>query len=784
MADNQVALSRMSRATNSSLSKGLRQNVPPFLQKLYEMVSDSATDSLIRWSDNGDSFFVLDHERVAHDVLPRWFKHSNFASFVRQLNMYGFHKIPHLQQGVLKSESETEIWNFEHPNFRKGQPDLLCLITRKKQAQERPSEDMSLGEKDGISPGLIGGFNSGSLVDINSIINGIAAIKRHQATISADLNDLKASNQHLWQEALEARERHQKQQDTINRILKFLAGVFGNAGAHKGAPVHGSPHAGIPRKRQRLMIEGAARSDKDVPLESLDGVEPMIETTSEDGTPADRFVEVTPSPAPSKAPSVVPETPQLQNIAPLYQSDPPMTADIVMGGNFPSQQPFIPFSSTAFPPNNDNPAISAPYPRPNDSIAPTALTSNPAGPKEELLQSIVNSPGAMQRLLSLLNFQAQQQNIPMPPPLDLNDTRAGSQNYTDNTFNDPYVQQPYQHPVSEPTLAVPNNFDIVEPDPQTMSLLHADDLSSGINFDPYIENANRLKRTNDASSVIAEHVNMMDSNIDSLMKHLGLDPQQLDGIREDEFGTAAVASPASGGSEGELFNHDQNEQQQRQQQQSLPNRNKSNSNASSNSDLSTTGVNSNVSTTNGSTNGNNIVPTPAATTNTNTTVAPFQTTVPEFDFNVFLNELAKQNGETPAGPGFGDYKPDLDSLMMDVHAPNNVNGVDLNKNNNRNNKHDPTTSPQLSAFVDEVASQSGQSDVSNSPPRTRASVSDDLSPNVVTTGLPDVSNRNTGIVGTNAAATRKRKSEIETVPPDATTTTMNTRAQTKTKRKR
>ncbi|KAL5511603.1 CTA8 [Sanghuangporus vaninii] len=784
MADNQVALSRISRATDSSLSKGLRQNVPPFLQKLYEMVSDSATDNLIRWSDNGDSFFVLDHERVAHDVLPRWFKHSNFASFVRQLNMYGFHKIPHLQQGVLKSESETEIWNFEHPNFRKGQPDLLCLITRKKQAQERPSEDISLGEKDGTTPGLVGGFNPGSLVDINSIINGIAAIKRHQATISADLNDLKASNQHLWQEALEARERHQKQQDTINRILKFLAGVFGNAGAHKAAPVHGSPRAGIPRKRQRLMIEGAAQSDKDKPLEPLDGVEPMIETVSEDGNPADRFVEVTPSPVPSKAPSVVPETPGLQNI-PHYQSDPPMTADIVMGGNFPTQQPFIPFSSTAFPTDNDNSAIAASYPRPNDSITPTALTSTPSGPKEELLQSIVNSPGAMQRLLSLLNFQAQQQNIPMPPPLDLNDTRADSTNYTDSTFNNPYVQQPYQHPVSEPTLAVPNNFDIVEPDPQTMSLLHTDDLSSGINFEPYIENANRLKETDNASSVIAEHVNMMDSNIDSLMKHLGLDPHQLDGIRDDEFGAAAVASPGGGGSEGELFNHDQNEQQQQHQhQQSLPNRNNSNSNASSNSDLSATGINTNASTTNSSVNGNNIIPTPAVTTNTNATVAPFQTTVPEFDFNVFLNELAKQNGETPAGPGFGDYKPDLDALMMDVHAPNNNNGVDLNNNNNKNNNHDPTTSPQLSAFVDEVASQSGQSDVSNSPPRTRASVSDDLSPNVVTSGLPDVSSKNTGIVGTNSAVTRKRKSEVETVPPDATATTMNTRAQTKTKRKR
>ena len=59
-------------------------------------------------------------------------------------------------------------------------------------------------------------LSSGQILDIHSIANGITAIKRHKATISSELSELKRSNQLLWQDALAARGRQQKQQDTIN----------------------------------------------------------------------------------------------------------------------------------------------------------------------------------------------------------------------------------------------------------------------------------------------------------------------------------------------------------------------------------------------------------------------------------------------------------------------------------------------------------------------------------------------------------------------------------------
>lgn len=119
------------------------REVPPFLRKLWDMVHEPCYDELIAWSGE-DCIRVKEIGKFAQVVLPKYFKHSNYSSFTRQLFKYDFHKTA---QDPLDGE-------FKHPNFVKGRPELLVFIQRKGSNNSRMIVDMRVGDNIAYCPDM------------------------------------------------------------------------------------------------------------------------------------------------------------------------------------------------------------------------------------------------------------------------------------------------------------------------------------------------------------------------------------------------------------------------------------------------------------------------------------------------------------------------------------------------------------------------------------------------------------------------------------------------------
>lgn len=183
-------------------------NVPAFLSKLWTLVEETHTNEFITWSQNGQSFLVLDEQRFAKEILPKYFKHNNMASFVRQLNMYGFRKVVHIESGIVKQERDGPV-EFQHPHFKQGQDDLLENIKRKV-SSSKPEENKIRQE------------------DLTKIISSAQKVQIKQETIESRLSELKSENESLWKEVSELRAKHAQQQQVIRKIVQFIVTLVQN----------------------------------------------------------------------------------------------------------------------------------------------------------------------------------------------------------------------------------------------------------------------------------------------------------------------------------------------------------------------------------------------------------------------------------------------------------------------------------------------------------------------------------------------------------------------------
>jgi len=104
---------------------------------------DKCDPEIATWSTTGDNFVVKNVEKFASAVLPLYFKHSNFSSFARQLNFYGFRKLrsdPILTNDV---DPKTACYvRFYHEKFQKNKPELLHGIKRATKSDQQSKDDV------------------------------------------------------------------------------------------------------------------------------------------------------------------------------------------------------------------------------------------------------------------------------------------------------------------------------------------------------------------------------------------------------------------------------------------------------------------------------------------------------------------------------------------------------------------------------------------------------------------------------------------------------------------
>jgi len=99
--------------------------VTPFPWKVHDMLETAEVDGIERvvsWLPHGRAFMVHHPQKFVEQVMPIWFSQTKFASFQRQLNLYGFRRMT----------TGRDKGAYFNQHFLRGERQLIQKMTRQK----------------------------------------------------------------------------------------------------------------------------------------------------------------------------------------------------------------------------------------------------------------------------------------------------------------------------------------------------------------------------------------------------------------------------------------------------------------------------------------------------------------------------------------------------------------------------------------------------------------------------------------------------------------------------
>ncbi|KAG6626291.1 hypothetical protein CIPAW_15G037500 [Carya illinoinensis] len=168
------------------------------------MVEDPSTDSIVSWSTARNSFVVWDSSKFSTTLLPRYFKHSNFSSFIRQLNTYGFRKV------------DPDRWEFANEGFLGGQRHLLKTIKRRRHVGQGLNQQ--------------GGGGGGACVELGEygLEGDLETLRRDKSLLMAEILKLRQQQQNSREEIIAMEDRLQATERKQQQMMTFLAKALSN----------------------------------------------------------------------------------------------------------------------------------------------------------------------------------------------------------------------------------------------------------------------------------------------------------------------------------------------------------------------------------------------------------------------------------------------------------------------------------------------------------------------------------------------------------------------------